>query len=470
MINYQLKSKDTSKHQPVYAYITGVFNIPNARLKISIGKSINPNDFGLKSENYSFNSQHIKNSKKPEVLVFKRVLEDFERAVDKTLMYFLGVEIGVDLELFKQKLLENLGREQKVVEKKSDEILVTDFIEDYIEESKELVRKGQKKLAESSMRKYIQVNTHIKNYQEFLKKEIYIHELSYDVFISMIEVINKIAIGKIKLKNNHQKSKSRITNGAGYSLNTLNTFTSRLKYMLGEARIRGYHLHPTLHLDDKRLIIGACKGSKDFYFDEDLLYKIYNHQALSKSTQHAKDYIMLASTTGMRHQSIALLHGQQPQTVTTPTGEEFFGVKNIANKTGIKLLSPLMKPALEVYKRLGEFPKYDSVTTITRQIRALLLEMKVNDKVTLERTIFGVGKVNEVKKMTQVASSHVCRASFITNLLNLRIDRNKVQMMTHKAMSDNSAFSLYDKRSEVDRAIDFFEATKNSESIFFKYK
>lgn len=129
-----------------------------------------------------------------------------------------------------------------------------------------------------------------------------------------------------------------------------------------------------------------------------------------------------------------------------------------------------MKPALEVYKRLGEFPKYDSVTTITRQIRALLLEMKVNDKVTLERTIFGVGKVNEVKKMTQVASSHVCRASFITNLLNLRIDRNKVQMMTHKAMSDNSAFSLYDKRSEVDRAIDFFEATKNSESIFFKYK
>ena len=96
--------------------------------------------------------------------------------------------------------------------------------------------------------------------------------------------------------------------------------------------------------------------------------------------------------------------------------------------------------------------------------------MKVNDKVTLERTIYGVGKVNEVKKMTQVASSHVCRASFITNLLNLRVDRNKVQMMTHKAMSDNSAFSLYDKRSEIDRAIEFFDATKDLDSEFFRYK
>lgn len=470
MINYQLKSKDTEKAQPVYAYITGVFNKSNDRLKLSIGKTINPDDFGKKGENYRYNSQLIKTSKKPSVLVFKRALEDFESAVSKVESYFMGGDLIPSKDQFKEKLLQNLGREQKVVEKKSDEILVTDFIEDYIEESKELVRKGQKKLAESSMRKYIQVNTHVKNYQEFIEKKIYVHELSYDVFVSMIDILNKIAIGQIKLKVNHQKSKSRITNEEGYSLNTLNTFTSRLKYMLGEARIRGYHLHPTLHLDDKRLVIGACKGSKDFYFDEDLLYKIYNHQALTKPTQHAKDYIMLASTTGMRHQSVSLLHGQQPQPITTPSGVEFFGVKNISNKTGIKLLSPLMKPALEVYDRLGEFPKYESVTTITRQIRALLTEMKVNDKVTLERTIYGVGKVNEVKKMTQVASSHVCRASFITNLLNLRVDRNKVQMMTHKAMSDNSAFSLYDKRSEIDRAIEFFEATKDLDSEFFRYK
>ena len=250
----------------------------------------------------------------------------------------------------------------------------------------------------------------------------------------------------------------------------MNTITTKLRFLLGEARVRGYNLNPALFLDDKRLKVGRGKGVRDFYFDEEILIKIYNHQPQSLVTQHAKDFIMIASTTGMRHQSVAMIYDEQPIEIFTSNGEKFYAVKNQADKTGIKLLSPVLKPAMEVFNRLGKFPSYNSVTTITRQIRRLLIEIGIEDEVNLTKTIFGVGEVKVTKKLNEVASSHVCRASFITDALNLRMDRNKVKMMTHQGMNDGTAFSLYDKRSELDRAIQFYEASKDLKSTFFTYK
>ena len=467
MINYHLKRKETNKAQPVDAYLTGYFKNPSDRLKISIGKTINPTDFGDVGNNFKFHRDKINKSKKHGVIIFKRVLEDFEAATSKTEAFFIANGIKPDKEDFKEQLLINLGR--KVAEDDT-RILLVDFIENYCDERAEMNLKGQNPIKEISLNKYREQGTHIKNYQEFLRRQIYVDEFSYEMYMEFLDVINKIAIGKIVLKHNHIKSKSRLTNKLGYSLDTINTITTKLRFILKQARIRGFKLHPTLFLDDERLVVGTGKGSRDFYFDEGLLLKIYNYQPKSEVTQHAKDFIMIASTTGMRHQSVALIFDEHPIQISSPSGESFFAVKNQADKTGIKLLSPVMKPAMEVYDRLGKFPTYNSVTTITRQIRKLLLELGIEDEVNLTKTIFGVGEVKITKKLSEVASSHVCRASFITNALNHAIERDKVKMMTHKAMNDGSAFSLYDKRSEVDRAIQFYEASKDLNSSFFTYK
>ncbi|MBS7332281.1 MAG: hypothetical protein KIG88_01625 [Weeksellaceae bacterium] len=469
MINYHLKRKEINKKQPVDAYLTGYFRNPSDRLKISVGKTINPTDFGDASNNFKFNRDKINKSKKHGVIIFKQMLQDFEAATSKTEAFFIALSVKPTKEEFKKQLLNNLGRTVDK-EKISESILITDFIEEYLEECRKLVQNGQRKLTETSMKKYIQVNTHIKNYQEYLGQAISIDQFSYEMFVDFIKVINMIAIGKITLKRNHIKSRSKLLNSEGYSMNTLNTITSRLKFMLGEAKIRGYKLHETLHLNDTRLLVGGCPGAKNFYFHECLLKKIYDYEPKTKITQHAKDYIMLASSTGMRHESVSLLHGQELLNITTHTGENFKAVKNISNKTRIELLSPLFKPAQEVFERNSGFPIFDNLTTITRQIRKLLKEMKVEDEVVLKRTIFGVGILNETKKLQEVASTHVCRSSFITNLLNLRVDREKVKMMTHQGLNDGSAFSLYDKRSEVDRAIQFYEASKHLDSSFFTYK
>lgn len=469
MINYHLKSKQTNKSQSVDAYLTGYFKNSSDRLKISVGKTINPIDFGDAEANFKFDREKINKSKKHGVIIFKRALEDFETATSKTETYFIAMGYKPSKEDFKEHLLINLGRKVEIKED-DNRILLVDFIEQYCVERSLMSLKGQNPIKSNSLEKYRQVGTHVKNYQEHIKQEVYVDDFSFDMYMDFLEIINKIAIGKIVLKHNHIKSKSRLTNKLGYSLDTVNTITTKLRYILKQARIRGYNLHPTLFLDDERLVVGTGKGSRDFYFNEELLIKIYNHKPKSKVTQHAKDFIMIASTTGMRHQSVALIFEEKPIEIITPSGERFFAIKNQADKTGIKLLSPVMKPAMDVYRRLGKFPSYNSVTTITRQIRKLLVEMEIDDEVNLTKTIFGVGEVKETRKLNEVASSHVCRASFITNALNLRMDRDKVKMMTHKGLNDGSAFSLYDKRSEIDRAIQFYEASKVLDSVYFTYK
>ena len=83
MINYQLKRKDISKPQPIFAYITGVFIGSKERLKISIGKSILPQDFGEEIDNYKFNRDRLNKSKKPctmLVCIRKKILSKSSRS------------------------------------------------------------------------------------------------------------------------------------------------------------------------------------------------------------------------------------------------------------------------------------------------------------------------------------------------------------------------------------------------------
>ena len=93
MINYQLKRKDISKPQPIFAYITGVFIGSKERLKISIGKSILPQDFGEEIDNYKFNRDRLNKSKKPSNLIVKSVIDKFELTVNQVDLFFNLIDI-----------------------------------------------------------------------------------------------------------------------------------------------------------------------------------------------------------------------------------------------------------------------------------------------------------------------------------------------------------------------------------------
>ena len=119
------------------------------------------------------------------------MLEDFEAATSKTEAFFIANGIKPFKEDFKELLLINLGRK---FEEDDNRILLVDFIEKYCNERTQMTLKGQNPIRKNSIEKYRQVGTHIKNYQEFKKKQVYVNEFSDEMYMEFLDVINKIAI------------------------------------------------------------------------------------------------------------------------------------------------------------------------------------------------------------------------------------------------------------------------------------
>lgn len=470
MINLQLKDKSSTNPTPVNAVISGLFSQKNAKIKLTIGCKITPSLFGHEIDGYKFDRNLLYTSRLPEALKFRLQLEKFENAVNQLDLHYLASQIEPTVEEFKAQLLIKLGRAVAPEEQPQQDFSFIDFVATFCTECRDMLAKGRSQTKEVTIVKYEVMAKHFKNFEEVTQHQYAINDISYDVVQEFIETINMIAIGRIKLKTNHLKGNKKIANKKGYSQTSLKNILATFKFLLKQSRVYGHVFHSTLQLDDKRLSIAIAKSSKDYYLSEELLLEIYNHKPLKSNTQNAKDYIMIASTTGMRYQSVALLHTFTPQHITTPDGESFIAITNRADKTGITLLSPLMKPAQEVYERLGCFPEFVTLVQVNRNIRALFKEMNVNITIDVNESIYVAGNSHSEHQMCDVITSHVCRASFITCLLLAGAEYSKIQAMTHRALSVDTAFERYNKSSASDRAITFYTATKDLGSTFFAYK
>ena len=473
MINFILKDKNSLIATPVNAHITGLFSQKNAKIKMAVGCKITPSLFGHEIDGYKFDRNLLYTSRLPEALKFRLQLEKFEIAVNQLDLHYLASQIEPTVEEFKTQLLTKLGRATVASvpeEQPQQDLTFIDFVATFCTECRDMLSKGRSQTKEVTIVKYEVLSKHFQNFEEVTQHQYSISDISYDVVQEFIETINMIAIGRIKLKVNHLRGNKKIANKKGYSQTSLKNILATFKFLLKQSRVYGHVFHPTLQLDDKRLSIAIAKSSKDYYLSEELLLQIYNHKPLKSNTQNAKDYIMIASTTGMRYQSVALLHTFQPQHITTPDGESFMAVTNRADKTGITLLSPLMLPAQEVFERLGAFPEFVTLVQVNRNIRALMKEMKIDLTIDVNESIYVAGNSHSEHQMCDVITSHVCRASFITCLLLAGAEYTKIQAMTHRALSVDTAFERYNKSSASDRAITFYTATKDLGSTFFAYK
>ncbi|WP_314058229.1 hypothetical protein [Empedobacter brevis] len=254
MINYQLKSKEKIKPQPVNAYITGCFTPKSQQLKIAVGKSVLPEYFGDEKDRFRYNRDKINRSKLPIVMQFKNTLERFEDIVNRTEFYFNSLGYVPNVDEFKDKLLVNLGRKVDVFES----IRLVDFLHDYCNELRDLMIRGQKKIKESSIVQYEELLTQIINYEDVKRKKLMVHDISFDVYQDFIHVTNEIFIGNLLPKNDNALKRKKFFGKRGYSVNSLSNLTSRFKNMLKQARIRGFELHmrPTSNSFNQDSVMG----------------------------------------------------------------------------------------------------------------------------------------------------------------------------------------------------------------------
>ena len=185
----------------------------------------------------------------------------------------------------------------------------------------------------------------------------------------------------------------------------------------------------------------------------------------SKLTQNARDYVILASTTGMRYQSIIELSSQKIEYINVD-GDNIPIVKNIAKKTDDITYSILFKHALEIYRsNRDSFPKFYALSYLNDGLRKLFRELKINDKLSINHNTYGGVDFVTQELVSDHLSSHDCRSSFITNLLLHGVNRDTVKSMTHEH-SERDSFSLYDKTTTLDKVKLFYLATNKMGFVY----
>lgn len=468
MITFQLKEKKIGKESSVQVILGNYFNEPK-RLKLGIGYSVKPEDFGSIEE--------LKKSRKPASIDLRYRMIIIESCVVETKSYFEKIrkipsrdefrEVFDQIRIEKGILSNNKIKITKEVQEGYDKNIVSEFIRYYIDECEFQLKNNTPIVKEDTIKKYKSIYNHWLNFEEYKKKKYLFSELTEDVVVELLQVSSKIKTGKIKLKVNHLKKTKPTFSHEGYTKQSIDNIADLFVGFVNKAASEG--IKNNINLKSPKIKIKKAGRRKDFYIQEEILEKIVEFEPKCSLQQNAKDYIILASTTGMRNQSVQELINYKVEYVNID-GDEIPIAKNIANKTDDETYSPVFKPALDIYKRNGNsFPKIYSLAYLNKGIREIFKSLKIKDKFKLNYNVYGAHKESTEELISSYISTHDLRSTFITNMLIHGVGKDVVKSMTHEHQKGD-AFSLYDKTSTLDEVKNFYRATKNLKSNFYCYK
>lgn len=472
MLQFHLKEKRIGKSSPVNAFITGVFrseNYKNERIKIGVGISIMPERFGKKENNYRYDKELVKNGRSHEAILLYQKIKKFKKKYKLLNLHYEMQNYIPTREEYKTEIKKLLVNDNIITERGVTKPAEKNYFDSFIKNCIESDRHS-KILKESTIKLYENILKHLLNYQEYHKTRLEIENIKVKTIIDIIDVANQIQLGEIVLKKNYITKLQRTRNVNGYSVEYVNSLRSRLIALL--KRVDTDEINLSINFMDARLKKIKSKNAKKLYYDENLLQKIIDHKPLCNRTKRAKEYILVASAFGMRHQSVNALTGQSAQIINNDNGDVFFVVKNEAMKTSITILSPVFKPVQKILDQNdGLFPKFLQLNYLSKAIRDLFEEMAVDDEVEYHEYVYNKGIISSKKKLTEIASSHDCRKSFITNLKKLGVNSDVIRSMTHETLGDDGtgSFNVYDASNAQDRVKTFYESTKQLNSKIYTY-
>jgi len=211
MITFQLKEKNSGKESSVQLVLGNFFN-DNKRLKLGIGISVAPEDFGT--------IEQLKKSRKPKSIELRNRMIIIEGSVLDTKYYFEQTGKLPSREefrkVFDQKRIEKgILKSNKIkITQEVDEVnnknLVTEFIEYYINDCEFLLNNNTPIVKKDTIKKYKSIFNHLLNFEEYKKKKYLFSDLTEDIVVELLQVSSKIKTGKIRLKVNNLKKTNQL--------------------------------------------------------------------------------------------------------------------------------------------------------------------------------------------------------------------------------------------------------------------
>jgi hypothetical protein len=438
---YKLKAKSQvlehrTSPELVLAEVSGSFvnkvdgKISYKKFQYSLEVTILPKYFGVIREkrgvrNYVYDLQTIKTYEKRNKLLRIR-LSDFESNIIATASHFKNEEPSP--EEVKNYLLLISGRDKR---KPEETFVVLNFLNNHISYLESLVGSARKdEVKETTINSFRNLIPIIKRYEEVKKIKLTFDKINETVYRKIWEVLNNIRTGKILVNSYKLEPKEAL------AANTLKAYQTYFILLCKAAKKLDIRI--PLDLSDKNLINASTRNKSaktEAFLKEDDILKVIEYIPASKHLELVKNYILIASQTGMRLQSMQEAKGRTIQ-ICDENKNIFYYIHTIQAKTGTECYTPLFSTALKIIqKNNGTFPDFSNIS---------LANLNIN--------IRNILKSIEIEN-SNLFSTHNLRSSFVSNLSLLNVPEMIISYVTHPSKrSNSSSVHIYDRRDMLDKA------------------
>ncbi|WP_148232776.1 site-specific integrase [Croceibacter atlanticus] len=431
--------------------------------RISLKKSIKPEQFGNKDDNFKHDEAIFSKSQKNNSTI-RRAMNKLEDAIDEVYKeYDRKGEIPNPKE-FKEQVEIYLGRKANIIQ---EQPTILEYLNSRIAKDKDNLRRGvQKGRKNSTIKTYNTLARDLENYNLATGNSLRFETFTDDNYWNFFDTLDAILKGKYSIDNPNQPKK-QIIKEYGFLKNSLRKKQTSFLSLFKEALEKGFT--SDFNPSQKNLLVERSESSKDLYIREDELQSIIDaNVSHDTALQNAKEYILIASLTASRNETMNVLYKEPIQTYNSE-GITFDYFHSKHNKTGTECFIPILKPVSEIIKNYnGTFPKFYANSKTNSNLKDLFEVIGLEREVNVKLDTYKSGLFEFKKPLFEAISTHDAKKTFTSILANYQIPENIVSNVTHPDKpSKNRMFDTYNKQSMLDKAKQFaMEINKINSNIF----
>lgn len=206
----------------------------------------------------------------------------------------------------------------------------------------------------------------------------------------------------------------------GLKIGTVKGLVQRIKYLLKKAQAKGYKV------DESYTDVRIRNEDLSFiYLSKRDISRIYYFDGLTKRQKQLRDIFILGCMTGLRFSDYSRL---------TKDNIKGDNIQMLTQKTKVKVCIPITKYVREIFEKYNNIlPKACKIQYFNKVLKEILRKVGMTEIITLEREIAGEIVTIKIPKY-ELATSHMARRTFITNMIKDNVSENRLKGFTgHKS-------------------------------------
>ena len=442
-----------------YKELTRSGKMRHKPMRYSLGHTILPSKFGLASTNFKQDSEVFKTSQRSNRTIANEI-NKFETALTAAFRHFDSQPIPTPTEL--KLFISNYLNPNRITHATSLIQFLKEQVKLFETNKHKQTKKGK---VEDTVKSYRSLLRHLENYELATKHFLAIENFDENTYDHLWDVLDDIRRGIIEVDNPNQSRKST-TCEYGYLVNAISKHQSTLFTVLTIASKKG--IQCKLNLNDRDIILPRKESQKSYTLTEDEILLISQHDfSYDEKLVEAQKYIVIASCTGMRIQSMNEAADKSIEVYNK--GDLIFKyIRSYQQKTDTRCCVPLLPLALNFIES-DTFPTFSS--GINTHIKRLLKELKIDREIPITLITYREGTINKTEPLHTIASSHDFRKTMYTHFKSTGLEEKDVQQITHPKGNKSSMDYVYDNPDELKRAERFVKKLKDqpyNESKIYK--